>query len=116
MPGKGKGPGRAEREGLSLLQLADMFPDDATAEEWFVRNRWPGGVCCPACGSLSVQARKSRKPRPCRCRDCRKDFSPKTGTLMHGSNLGYRKQAFAVYLMTAGLKGVPASSCTATWM
>ena len=59
-----------------------MFPDDAVAEHWFVKTRWPGGVHCPCCGSLNVQERETRKPQPYRCRDCRKDFSVKLGTLM----------------------------------
>ena len=100
------GPGRAEREGLSLIELAAMFPDDRTAEQWFVKSRWPSGVCCPLCGSLGITERENRKPQRYHCRSCRKYFSPKTGTLMHGSNLGYQKWAFAIYLMSTNLKGV----------
>ncbi len=83
-----------------------MFPDDETAEAWFIKARWPVGVCCPECGSLNVQERKTHKPQPFRCRDCRKDFSVKTGTLMQGSNLGLQKWAIAIYLSTTNLKGV----------
>ena len=50
--------------------------------------------------------RKTRKPQPYRCHDCRKDFSVKTGTLMHGSNLGYRTWAFAIYMVVTNLKSV----------
>ena len=83
-----------------------MFPDNETAEQWFVEQHWPSGVCCPECGSLNVQERKTRKPQPYRCHDCRKDFSVKTGTLMHGSNLGYRTWAFAIYMVVTNLKSV----------
>ena len=31
-----------------------MFPDDATAEAWFVKTRWANGIACPRCGSLGV--------------------------------------------------------------
>ncbi len=99
-------PGKANRAGLSIIELTEMFPDNKTAEQWFVEQRWPSGVCCPECGSLDVQERKSRKPQPYRCRDCRKDFSAKTGTLMHGSNLGYRTWAFAIYMVVTNLKSV----------
>ena len=34
-----KGPGRAYRTGISLIELARMFPDDATAERWFSKGR-----------------------------------------------------------------------------
>ena len=100
-----KGPGKHYRKGLSLVELTRMFPDDATAERWFIENRWPDGVCCLRCGSLNVQERPTRKPQPYRCRDCRKDFSAKTGTLMQGSNLGFQTWAIAVYLVTTGIKG-----------
>ena len=40
-----------------------------------------------------------------RCRDCRKDFSVKLGTLMEGSKLGFQKWAMAIYLMMTGIKG-----------
>lgn len=98
-------PGKHYRKGMTLIQLQDKFPNDATAEQWFIDMRWPDGVHCPACDSDNVQERKSRKPQPYRCRACRKDFSVKTGTLMQGSNLGYRVWALAFYLMSTGIKG-----------
>ena len=100
-----KAPGKHYRAGLSLVELVKMFPDDAAAERWFVETRWPGGVFCPRCGSLSVQERQSRKPQPYHCRDCRKYFSVRTGTPMHSSNLGFQTWAFAFYLLATGLKG-----------
>ena len=100
-------PGKHYREGLSFIEVADMFPDNLTAERWFVQTRWPNGVCCPACGSRNVQARPKRKPQPFRCRerDCLNDFSVKTGTPMQSSNIGLRKWAIAFYLLATGLKG-----------
>ena len=98
-------PGKHFREGLSLVELIEMFPDDAAAERWFTKNRWPDGVYCPACGSLNIQERPTRKPQPYRCRDCRKDFSVKLGTLMQGSNLGFQTWGLAIYIVTTGLKG-----------
>ena len=98
--------GKSFREGLSLIQLTRMFPDDRKAEQWFVRMRWPNGVSCSRCGSLNIQKRPTLKPQPYRCRDCRNDFSVKTGTLMHRSHLGCQTWAIAIYLATTHLKGV----------
>ncbi|MDE2664556.1 MAG: IS1595 family transposase [Acidobacteriota bacterium] len=105
MAKKKKAPGRSNRKGLTLLQIFRMFPDDKTAEGWFITQRWPQGVACLDCGSMNVQARPTRKPQPFRCRDCRVDFSVKTGTLMQGSNLGLRVWAIAIYLHATGIKG-----------
>ena len=100
-----KAPGKHYRAGITLIELTRMFPDDAAAERWFVKTRWPEGIHCPCCGSLNVQERETRKPQPYRCRDCRKDFSAKLGTLMEGSKLGFQIWAMAIYLMMTGLKG-----------
>lgn len=43
---------------------------------------------------------------PYRCRDCRKYFSVKTGTVMAGSPVPLRKWACAIYLDGSVLKGV----------
>ena len=101
-----KAPGKHYRKGVTITQLIRMFPDNATAEAWFIQQRWPNGVHCPKCESDNIQERASRKPQPYRCRSCRKDFSAKTGTLMQGSNLDFQKWAIAIYLMTTGIKGV----------
>ncbi len=99
-------PGQSHRVGISLIQLARMFPDDATAEAFFIEERWPNGPECPYCESDNVQSGASHKTMPFRCRDCRKRFSVKTGTVMEASNVGYQKWLFAMYLLTTGIKGV----------
>ena len=103
----GKAPGKYYREGLSLVDAVKRFNDEKEAERWFMETRWPNGIACPFCGSLDdVRERKNRKPQPYRCRACRKDFSVKTNTLMHGSNLSLSTWALAFYMVTTNLKGV----------
>ena len=46
-----RAPGKAFRKGISLIELTRMFPDDETAEQWFIKVRWPVGVCCHECGA-----------------------------------------------------------------
>ena len=48
-------PGKAYRKGITLKEILRMFPNDEIAEQWFTEQRWPDGVCCPACGSVNVQ-------------------------------------------------------------
>ena len=101
-------PGKHFRKGLSLRELTRRFPDDATAEQWFITNRWPDGVCCPYCGSDNVQTGATHKSMPFRCRakECTKRFSVKTGTIMQSSKVGYQTWVFAMYLLTTNLKGI----------
>ena len=101
-----KAPGKHYRKGISLVEAVEMFADEQIAEAWFIEQRWPNGVSCPGCGSLNVQARRTRKPQPFRCADCRKDFSVKTDTVMHGSKLPLKAWGLAMYLLTTGIKGV----------
>ena len=75
-----KGPGRVHRKGLTVIQLLDMFPDDASSERWLEEQRWPEGRFCPDCGSINTAVCKGRKPMPYRCRDCRK-LAAGTGAL-----------------------------------
>ena len=99
-------PGKAYRKGLTLVEAVQLFSDEDAVERMFIEARWPNGVACFECGSLNIQERPTRKPQPFRCRDCRKDFSVKTGTVMQGSNLPLSKWALAAFLMTTNLKGV----------
>ncbi len=101
-----KAPGKAYRIGVSLPELSRMFPDDETAEKWIAEVRWPDGPRCPRCNSRNVQEGTRHPSMPYRCRQCRKFFSVKTGTVMQNSNLGAMVWVWAIYLMTTNLKGV----------
>ena len=98
-------PGKHYREGLSLIEVMRMFPSDKAAEEWFIKIRWPRGASCPLCGSVNIQTKTKHKTMPYRCRDCRKWFSVKTGSVMQSSKLGLQVWAIASYLLSTSLKG-----------
>ena len=104
----GSAPGKHYRKGISLKQLTAMFPDDATAERWFIEQRWPDGIACHYCGSTNVQTGAKHKTMPFRCREkeCAKRFSVRTGTVMQSSKLGFQTWAIAIYLLTTSLKSV----------
>ena len=103
-----KAPGKSHRKGISLIEIMRQFPDDATAEAWFIERRWPNGISCPHCGSLNVQTGAKHKTMPYRCREkeCAKRFSAKTGTVMEGSKLGFQVWMIATFLLSTNLKSV----------
>jgi len=105
---KHQAPGRADREGMSVIELFKMFPDNASARKWLEEIRWgvDGERHCPVCGSLKTKAVPNEKPMPYHCGDCRKYFSVKTGTVMQSSKIGLQKWVIAMYLMSTNLKGV----------
>lgn len=106
---KQSAPGRIRRKSVSLKQLSRKFPNAATAEAWFVKQRWPNGIACHYCGSLRVQRGAAHKSMPFRCREykaCGRRFSVRTGTVMESSKLGLQTWAIAIYMMVTSLKGV----------
>ena len=103
---KQSAPGKHYRKGISLIDVVKMFDAEEKAEAWFIEQRWPDGPVCPFCQSTNVQTRPTRKPQPFRCRTCRKDFSVKTKTVLHSSNIPLSKWAIGFYLYMTNLKGV----------
>lgn len=103
--GRQKAPGRSERQGLSVFELFEMFPDEDAARAWFEGVRWAGGRYCGHCGSTNTREASHRK-MPYWCTDCRSYFSVKVGTPMESSKLPLRKWVVAMYLMSTSLKGV----------
>ena len=101
-----KAPGKAHREGISLIELTEMFPDEESAREWFEAQVWPNGRHCSHCGSINSRDVPNRKPMPYWCPDCRSYFSVKTGTALEKSKISLRKWVFAIYICATSLKSV----------
>lgn len=101
-----KAPGKHERNGLSLIEITRLFPDNEMAEQWLIGVRWANGIVCPRCDSDKVQEHSSHPTMPHRCRKCHKFFSVRTGTVMEASNLDYQTWAIGIYLFCTSLKGV----------
>ncbi len=101
-----KASGKAYRQGISLIELTDMFPDEATATTWFESLVWPDGRHCPRCGNAETIEAPESKGQPYWCGACRKGFSVRIGTALERSKVPLRKWAFAIYLEMVNLKGV----------
>ena len=101
-----KAPGKSHREGISIMELTEMFPDEASAVKWFEAIQWPDGRYCGHCGSTETKEVPNAKPMPYWCKGCRSYFSVRTGTTIEKSRLPMRKWVFAVYLYVTSLKGV----------
>ena len=99
-----KAPGKGERNGISIIQLFQMFPDDQTAHDWLVEQRWgQTGRSCPHCGGCHTTENKNNRFW---CPDCRNRFSVKTGTAMEASKISLQKWVIAIYLCATSLKSV----------
>ena len=99
-------PEPSNKNGITLLQLTDMFPNEKSARKWFESIHWPDKqLFCLRCGSENVH-RCKHKQMPFRCRDCKKYFSVKTGTAIQASNLPLKIWVWAIYLEITSLKGI----------
>ena len=91
---------------MSLVSFFRQFPDDDAAERHFINARWPDGIRCPRCDGGNVQEKAVHKSMPHRCRDCRRYFSVRTGSIMADSKLGYQTWLLAAYLLHTAKKGM----------
>ena len=96
----------------NLLTLIDDYNTDAKCRELLERLRWPNGVACLRCGSVSVSELVKRPVYD--CNDCRYQFSVTAGTIMHDSHLPLRKWFLAIYLMCESKKGISANQLKRT--
>lgn len=87
---------------------AKHFHDEEAARLWFEAARWDGEPVCPTCGSLKHY--KTKKPGRYRCgeKECRRDFTVMTGTVMERSHAKLTQWAMAFWMFASSKKGFSA--------
>ncbi len=92
---------------ISVFKFMEDFPTEEKARAHFENRRWGGEVSCVHCNSHRVsKIHTVKKPGYYLCKDCRKQFSVRTKSLMENSNLGFRTWLFAIYVMMTARKGI----------
>ena len=91
---------------LSLKSIYEAGEDKN--RETFCKLRWPktdGAPVCPGCGSLDhcVTARKRFA-----CRDCRKQFTPTSGTILASRKMSFTDLLAAICIIANSAKGISA--------
>ena len=94
---------------MSNAFTSPHFQTHELAREWLEKTRWPEGPVCSHCGTIG-HAYKTKKPGWYRCaeKECRKDFTVTTGTVMERSHIPLNKWLMGFYLMSASKKGISA--------
>lgn len=86
------------------------FQDEAEAYKWVEAHLWPHGPQCPRCGVLGDRITKlqgkSTRIGVYKCKDCRKPFSVKVGTIFEDSHIPMRLWLQAIALLAASKKGM----------
>lgn len=96
----------------NLVEMMQKFNSEDRCREYIEALRWPSGVCCTRCGSVSVS--KIAKRHQYDCNGCRYQFSPMAGTVFHDSHLPLTKWFLAVYLICESKKGISANQIKRT--
>ncbi len=98
-----------DRTPQTLLEAVTFFADPDRAHAYAVQMRWPNGIACPrmGCGSASVQFIATRKLW--RCKECKRQFTAKVGTIFEDSPISFSKWLPAFWLLANTKNGT--SSC-----
>jgi len=92
---------------VSLSGFFKKFPDEETAVKFIEKRIWKDGVVCSHCSSKNITKCMGKKqPMPYHCKDCRKYFSVRIGTIFNESKLPLQKWLLAIYILTNCKKGV----------
>ncbi len=95
-----------DREGASINDLNELFPDEEASMAWFEANIWEDGRKCPRCDCRRTTETGTTQTMPYYCRGCHRRFSVRTGTVMECSRISYQKWAIAVYLFMTKVKRI----------
>lgn len=91
---------------MNLVALIEQFGDDDTCRTHLESLRWPEGVACLRCGSLTVY--RLPKRNQFECKDCTYQFSVTTGTVLNDTHLPLWKWFLGTYLIVEAKKGISA--------
>jgi len=83
----------------TLLEAVRYFGDEAVCRDFLAGLRWPNGVHCIVCDSDKVGFIRTRSLW--RCKECRKEFSVKKGTIFEDSPIALSKWLPAIWLYSA---------------
>ncbi len=90
----------------TLLEAIRYFSDLDVATEYFAKARWPEAPVCPACGTMDERHYYLKTRRVWKCRECKKQFSVKVGTVMEDSPIGLDKWLSAMWMLVNCKNGI----------
>lgn len=91
----------------SLLEAVRYFSDLEVCNAYMRKIKWPNGtITCPNCGAKGQRIGEIATRHMLRCKDCRKQFSHKVGTIFEDSPLGLDKWFVAVWCIANCKNGI----------
>jgi transposase-like protein len=98
----------SDQKGLpqTLQEAIKYFSDEQQCIDFVTDMRWPDGVKCAHCGHDRVGWLSNQKRWKCKNKNCRKQFSVKTGTIMEDSPLKLEKWLAAIWMIVNCKNGI----------
>jgi len=89
-----------KNEFKTIVQLVRRFPDERSCHQYFAGQRWDSGVLeCPHDGCGHAEAYVFKDGIRYKCKGCKRIYTGRTNTFMHGSNLPTLVWFMAMYLV-----------------
>lgn len=88
----------------TLLDVITYFSNPEVAFQFMAAIRWPNGPVCPKCESTDILFLKNRQLW--KCRECKKQFSVKVGTIFEDSPIKLEKWLPAMWMLSNCKNGI----------
>ena len=92
----------------TLIEAIKYFSDPDRALDYMINVRWPDGVTCPHCiketGEIHNRISFLSTRRIWKCKECKKQFSVKVGSVMEDSPLKIEIWLAAFWLVCSAKK------------
>jgi transposase-like protein len=88
----------------TLLDAITYFSSPSVAFQFMAAIRWPNGPICPKCESTDILFLKNRQLW--KCRECKKQFSVKVGTIFEDSPIKLEKWLPALWMLSNCKNGI----------
>lgn len=104
---------------MSILNRP-YFLDENAAHAFLESILWPSGPVCPHCGVIGTAYKITANPAKRvryglhKCKDCRKQFTVKVGTVFEHARMPLTKALAAAYLMCSSKKGISSHQLSRT--
>ena len=91
---------------ISIYELLKKFPNEETARIYLEKQKWGDTPICPYCGSRRSSIWWKDRPGYYRCKDCRKKYCVKTGSIFADTKIPLDKWMLAFYFIVTARKGI----------
>jgi transposase-like protein len=103
---------KKQKPEINLVTLVEKFKDEDACRQYLEVLRWPDGVVCPKCSSISISRVIERNQFD--CNQCRYQFSVTAHTAFHQTRIPLWKWFLVAYMMIESKKGVSANQIKRT--